>query len=188
LARRAPDRDSRRRPGQEPRLALGPRTRGRPLSFAGYVVLARTVFGQPAPRISWWASLEITLAAVGATRGAGGIALTAWAGPQPRDTLPSIGSAIASANGLQLVKQSLAIGQAAANPCRHLACAGRHPSSRLALAFDAPRISVIITTPASPANSRPTSRGTRIGFFAPSVCASAGNQSATGAGSSSTTL
>ena len=65
---------------------------------------------------------------------------------------------------------------------------GATASSRLALAFEAPRISVIITTPASPANSRPMNRGTRIGFLAPSVCASAGNHSATGAGSSSTTL
>jgi hypothetical protein len=38
----------------------------------------------------------------------------------------------------------------------------------LAFAFDAPRISVIITTPASPASSRAMDRGTRIGFFAPS--------------------
>src|SRR2546421_10661409 len=68
----------------------------------------------------------------------------------------------------QLVKQSLAIGHAAANPCRQLGCAGRHASSRLAFAFDAPRMSVIITTPASPANSRPMNRGTRIGFLAPS--------------------
>ena len=57
---------------------------------------------------------------------------------------------------------------AAAKPCRQLWCAGRQWSSRLALAFDAPRTSVIITTPASPANSRPTNRGTRIGFLAPS--------------------
>jgi hypothetical protein len=54
----------------------------------------------------------------------------------------------------QLVKQSLPIGHAAANPCRQLGCAGRHASSRLAFAFDAPRASVIITTPASPANIR----------------------------------
>jgi hypothetical protein len=57
----------------------------------------------------------------------------------------------------------------------------------LAFAFDAPRSSVITTAPTSPANSRPTKRGTRIGFFAPSVCASAGSHSPTGAGSSSTT-
>src|SRR3712207_9056541 len=31
----------------------------------------------------------------------------------------------------QLVEQSFAIGHAAANPCRQLGCAGRHPSSRL---------------------------------------------------------
>src|SRR4029077_2086956 len=88
----------------------------------------------------------------------------------------------------QLVEHALAIGHAAAKPRRQLGCAGRQRSSRLALAFDAPRISVIINTPGSPANSRPMNRGTRIGFLAPSVCASAGTHSATGAGSSSTTL
>jgi uncharacterized membrane protein YbhN (UPF0104 family) len=54
------------------------------LSFVGYVVLTRFVFRPVAPRISWRASLDITLAGVVATRlvtagGAGGIALTAWA-------------------------------------------------------------------------------------------------------------
>ena len=54
------------------------------LSFAGYVVLTRLVFSPPAPRVSWTASLDITLAGVVATRlvtagGVGGIALTAWA-------------------------------------------------------------------------------------------------------------
>jgi uncharacterized membrane protein YbhN (UPF0104 family) len=54
------------------------------LSFAGYVVLTRIVFRPAAQRISWTASLQITLAGVVATRivtagGAGGIALTAWA-------------------------------------------------------------------------------------------------------------
>jgi uncharacterized membrane protein YbhN (UPF0104 family) len=54
------------------------------LSFAGYVALTRIVFAPAAPRISWRAALEITLAGVVATRivtagGAGGIALTAWA-------------------------------------------------------------------------------------------------------------
>src|SRR5262245_1070752 len=85
-------------------------------------------------------------------------------------------------------EQPFAIGHAAANPCRQLACLGCHPRSRFALALEAPRISVIIMTPASPANSRPTNRDTRIGFLPPSVCASAGSHSATGAGSSSTTL
>jgi len=41
---------------------------------------------------------------------------------------------------------------------------------RLAFAFEAPRISVIITAPASPANSRPTKRGTCIGFFGAPSC------------------
>src|SRR5262249_45964916 len=68
----------------------------------------------------------------------------------------------------QLLEFSLAIGHAAATPRRQLWCAGRQASSRLALAFDAPRTSVIIITPASPANRRPTNCGTRHGFFAPS--------------------
>src|SRR6185295_12157345 len=79
-------------------------------------------------------------------------------------------------------RHSRAIAHAVAKPCRQLGCAGCHRSSRLALALEAPRISVIITTPGSPANNRPMSRGTRIGCFAPSVCASSGNHSATGAG------
>jgi uncharacterized protein (TIRG00374 family) len=54
------------------------------LSFAGYVVLFRTVFIRGRTRIGWRASYEITMAGVAATRlfaaaGAGGIALTAWA-------------------------------------------------------------------------------------------------------------
>jgi uncharacterized membrane protein YbhN (UPF0104 family) len=54
------------------------------LSFAGYVALTRIVFAPAAPRITWMASLQITLAGVVATRivtagGAGGLALTAWA-------------------------------------------------------------------------------------------------------------
>src|SRR5262245_61995861 len=88
----------------------------------------------------------------------------------------------------QLVEKSLAIGHAAANPCRQLACAGLHPSSRLAFAFEAPRSSVMSSTPHSPANSRPINRGTRLGSLAPTARASAGSHSATRAGSSSTTL
>jgi uncharacterized membrane protein YbhN (UPF0104 family) len=54
------------------------------LSFAGYVALTRILFAPASPRISWSASLQITLAGVVATRivtagGAGGIALTTWA-------------------------------------------------------------------------------------------------------------
>src|SRR5215475_7686227 len=41
-----------------------------------------------------------------------------------------------------------------ATPRRQLSCTGCHPSSRLALALEAPRISVISTAPASPAASR----------------------------------
>ncbi len=54
------------------------------VSFAGYVVLFRTVFARGVPRISWRVSYQITMAGLVATRlfaagGAGGIALTAWA-------------------------------------------------------------------------------------------------------------
>jgi uncharacterized protein (TIRG00374 family) len=54
------------------------------LSFAGYVVLFRTVFVRGNSPIDWSASYEITMAGVAATRlfaaaGAGGVALTAWA-------------------------------------------------------------------------------------------------------------
>jgi uncharacterized protein (TIRG00374 family) len=55
------------------------------LSFAGYVILFRTVFVRDdREQIGWRASYEITMAGLAATRlfaaaGAGGIALTAWA-------------------------------------------------------------------------------------------------------------
>jgi uncharacterized protein (TIRG00374 family) len=55
------------------------------LSFAGYVILFRTVFVRDEhEQIGWRASYEITMAGLAATRlfaaaGAGGIALTAWA-------------------------------------------------------------------------------------------------------------
>jgi len=63
------------------------------LSFAGYVILFRTVFVRPEGRIGWRESYQITMAGVLATRlfataGAGGVALTAWAlrrsGMEPR--------------------------------------------------------------------------------------------------------
>jgi uncharacterized membrane protein YbhN (UPF0104 family) len=54
------------------------------VSFAGYVVLFRSVFSDERLRISWGESYQITMAGVVATRlfaaaGAGGVALTAWA-------------------------------------------------------------------------------------------------------------
>jgi uncharacterized membrane protein YbhN (UPF0104 family) len=54
------------------------------VSFAGYVVLFRTVFLRAGSRIDFRASYQITMAGLAATRlfaaaGAGGIALTAWA-------------------------------------------------------------------------------------------------------------
>jgi len=53
-------------------------------SYAGYVVLLRTVISAADARLDWRKSYDITLAGVAATRllatgGAGGIALTAWA-------------------------------------------------------------------------------------------------------------
>jgi uncharacterized membrane protein YbhN (UPF0104 family) len=63
------------------------------LSFAGYVVLFRSVFVRAPGRIGWTESYEITMAGLAATRlfaaaGAGGVALTAWAlrrsGMEPR--------------------------------------------------------------------------------------------------------
>jgi len=63
------------------------------LSFAGYVVLFRSVLLRGRESIGWAASYEITMAGVAATRlfaaaGAGGVALTAWAlrrsGMEPR--------------------------------------------------------------------------------------------------------
>jgi hypothetical protein len=54
--------------------------------------------------------------------------------------------------------------------------------------LDAPRMSVIITTPTSPAARRPMNFGTRQGYGAPMFLASPGNHSETGAGSSSTML
>ncbi|MDP9346389.1 MAG: flippase-like domain-containing protein [Actinomycetota bacterium] len=64
------------------------------LSFAGYVLVFRTVFVRAGSRIDFRASYQITMAGLAATRlfaaaGAGGIALTAWAlrrsGMGPRD-------------------------------------------------------------------------------------------------------
>jgi putative heme transporter len=54
------------------------------LSFAGYVILFRTVFVRDHERIGWTESYDITMAGLAATRlfaaaGAGGVALTAWA-------------------------------------------------------------------------------------------------------------
>jgi uncharacterized membrane protein YbhN (UPF0104 family) len=54
------------------------------LSYGAYVVAFRAIFAGDGSRLDWWASYEITMAGVAATRlfataGAGGIALTAWA-------------------------------------------------------------------------------------------------------------
>jgi uncharacterized protein (TIRG00374 family) len=52
-------------------------------SFAGYVLLVRTVLARGEPRLGWRVCLDVTLAGLAATRlfaagGAGGVALTAW--------------------------------------------------------------------------------------------------------------
>jgi uncharacterized membrane protein YbhN (UPF0104 family) len=54
------------------------------LSFAGYVVLFRSVFVRGPSLIGWRESYQVTMAGLAATRlfaaaGAGGVALTAWA-------------------------------------------------------------------------------------------------------------
>jgi putative heme transporter len=63
------------------------------LSFAGYVVLFRSVLVRGQERVGWRESYQITMAGLAATRlfataGAGGVALTAWAlrrsGMEPR--------------------------------------------------------------------------------------------------------
>jgi uncharacterized membrane protein YbhN (UPF0104 family) len=63
------------------------------LSFAGYVVLFRSVLARGQEQVGWMESYEITMAGLVATRlfaaaGAGGVALTAWAlrrsGMEPR--------------------------------------------------------------------------------------------------------
>ena len=78
------------------------------------------------------------------------------------------------------------------NRCTSAAAEGQRPegtaSSRFALAFDPPRIFVIIDTPPSPIASLPSQTGTLSGGFAPTARASAGSQVETGAGSSSTML
>src|SRR5215217_8804159 len=73
-------------------------------------------------------------------------------------------------------------------PSRHEGERSFHPSSRLALAFEKPRPSVIIVTATSPASSRVSHLGTRIGGFAPAHAARYGSHSLAGAGSSSTML
>ena len=64
--------------------------------------------------------------------------------------------------------------------------AGRQPSSRLALAFDAPRMLVIIECACAPAAIRTSQPGSRRGGGAPTLAARAGSHVDTGAGSSST--
>src|SRR6266700_3846004 len=76
----------------------------------------------------------------------------------------------------------------ARNPSRQLAYRGTQPSSFLAFWFEDPREVVIWATTNSPASSRPSQAGTRSGGFAPATWARYGSHSATGAGSSSTTL
>src|SRR6185437_9600035 len=74
------------------------------------------------------------------------------------------------------------------NPRRQLANAGCHARSRFALPLEPPRVSVIMDSPPSPSMSAPSQAGRRRGALAPTAFASAGSQTLTGAGSSSTTL
>ena len=66
--------------------------------------------------------------------------------------------------------------------------AGVQPSSRRALAFEAPRIRVIIECACPPAASRTSQPGMRRGGGAPNAAARPGTSSAAGAGALSTTL
>src|SRR5262245_41414573 len=70
-------------------------------------------------------------------------------------------------------------------PSRQVGYHGSQPSSRLAFAFEAPRMRVMSDTATAPAASRPTHTGTCRGGLAPSACASSGSHVETGAGSSS---
>src|SRR5262249_53294632 len=76
----------------------------------------------------------------------------------------------------------------ARNPSRQLAYRGTQPSSFLAFWFEDPRELVIWATTNSPASSRPSQAGSRSGGLVPATWARYGSHSATGAGSSSTTL
>ena len=59
----------------------------------------------------------------------------------------------------------------ALKPWRHEGYRSSQPSSRLALALEKPRPSVIIVTACSPASSRASHLGIRIGGFAPAHAA-----------------
>src|SRR5262249_43282881 len=76
----------------------------------------------------------------------------------------------------------------ARNPSRQLAYRGSQPSSFLAFWFEDPRELVIWATTNSPASSRPSQAARRGGGLVPAPWARYGSHSATGAGSSSTTL
>src|SRR3954452_14550945 len=82
----------------------------------------------------------------------------------------------------------LSAAASSANPSRQLGCRGVQPSSRVSLAFAAPRNSVIMSTAGLPAKRRPRNFGTRFGFGAPIISATPGSHSATGSGLSSVTL
>src|SRR5262249_29427254 len=73
-------------------------------------------------------------------------------------------------------------------PWRHDGKRSFQPSSRLALALEKPRPSAIMITAASPATSRASHGGIRIGGLAPTDLARYGSHWLAGAGSSSTML
>ena len=97
---------------------------------------------------------------------------------------------MANADGRSSSNSSSVIAQPSpcAKPCRQLGYRSCQPSSRFAFSFEAPLASVIMTVAASPAASRPSQRGMRLGGLASSALASTGSHSRTGAGSSSTML
>jgi hypothetical protein len=106
----------------------------------------------------------------------------------PTDTLAGSSGPLLEVRGLRALRPGLAAPSPSRKPSRQLGQRGCQPSSRRARAFEAPRICVKSETPAAPAASRPTQRGTRRGGGAPRMRASWGSQTVTGAGSSSATL
>src|SRR5262249_61131336 len=73
-------------------------------------------------------------------------------------------------------------------PSRQLGYSSCHPSSRFALAFDAPRASVIISSTCLPPANFPSHAGTWRGGLPPTASARNGSHTDDGAGSWTTTF
>jgi len=114
----------------------------------------------------------------------------AEAAEQTKTAEAKVDEAIAKADGRSLSSSSSVIAHPSpcANPCRQLGYRGAHPSSRLALALDAPRDPLDIITIPPPATSLASQSGMRRGGLAPRAFASSGIHSFIAAGSSSTML